>query len=179
MVKAPTSSTKTCGCVGAPAPMLGSSCLMPCQLEEIEWTFQGHARRAAGRFARRPALLTLALFRLRGGRRRAGRARPHPQRRQHRECRLPARLVRRGLGLDGHGDGGRQAGEGGAGDGARPRGHHTCGGCRQKLREFALPEELLVIAGDPAASVRNGPWPSCCPTASAPNTEFEDILRTT
>lgn len=24
-----------------------------------------------------------------------------------------------------------------------------CGGCRQKLREFALPEELLVIAGDP------------------------------
>lgn len=24
-----------------------------------------------------------------------------------------------------------------------------CGGCRQKLREFALPEQLLVIAGDP------------------------------
>jgi len=24
-----------------------------------------------------------------------------------------------------------------------------CGGCRQKLREFAVPEELIVIAGDP------------------------------
>ena len=24
-----------------------------------------------------------------------------------------------------------------------------CGGCRQKLREFAVPEELVIIAGDP------------------------------
>jgi cytidine deaminase len=24
-----------------------------------------------------------------------------------------------------------------------------CGGCRQKLREFALPEELIIIVGDP------------------------------
>ncbi|MCF8204039.1 MAG: cytidine deaminase [Methylotenera sp.] len=24
-----------------------------------------------------------------------------------------------------------------------------CGGCRQKLREFSVPEELVIIAGDP------------------------------
>ena len=24
-----------------------------------------------------------------------------------------------------------------------------CGGCRQKLREFSIPEELVIIAGDP------------------------------
>ena len=24
-----------------------------------------------------------------------------------------------------------------------------CGGCRQKLREFSVPEELIIIAGDP------------------------------